>query len=227
MGVAFLLDFDNTLCDNDAARDRMSRETDRILGVDHSKEFWATYEAVRRERGFVDFLATLARWHDADPGAPAELDRAILDLRYADYVYSETLATIAVLWRHGTVVVLSDGDPTFQPLKVARSGVGDAVRGNVLVFEHKERHLADIARLFPAERYVAVDDKATVLARVKVGWRARVSTVHVLQGKYADDPFEGPRPDVTIASIGDLGSLIGTAEGRRVLLEGATIGAGG
>src|SRR5205814_9381946 len=100
----------------------------------------------------------------------------------------------------------------FQPLKVARAGIAAAVRGNVLVFAHKEQHLDDIARLFPADRYVAVDDKAEVLGRIKTRWSERVSTVHVRQGKYSDDVFEGPRPDAVIGAIGELAALLGTPQ---------------
>ncbi len=211
MGVVFLLDLDNTLIDNDGARDRLAVSTGAILGEELSARYWEVYEEVRRELGYVDTLATLALFHDRyeDPSAGA-LDRAILDFSYADVRYPDTLGVLEALRALGTPVVLSDGDPIFQPMKVARSGVGEAVRGNVLVFAHKDEHLADVGRLFPAEHYVAVDDKAGVLARIKEAWGGRVSTVHVLQGKYADDPYRGPGPDATIASIGGLRALIGT-----------------
>jgi hypothetical protein len=224
--VVFLLDVDNTLIDNDAAREHMWRETDRVLGVERSKEFWSTYESVRAELGFVDFLATLRRFHEGRDDAPAELDRVILDVPYERYRYPAALEVLAALWRTGTPVVLSDGDPVFQPMKIAHAGITDAVRGNVLVFAHKEQHLADIARVFPADRYIAVDDKAQVLARIKAQWGDRVRTVHVLQGKYSDDAFEGPRPDTVIKGIADLVGLVGTADALRVLLEGASIGRG-
>ena len=87
------------------------------------------------------------------------------------------------------------------------------------MFSHKEEHLADVARLFPAERYVAVDDKAAILARIKLHWQDRVRTVHVLQGKYADDGYDGPPPDVVIPRIGDLASLAGTPNALRVLTD--------
>jgi len=137
--------------------------------------------------------------------------------------YPEALDVIASLRRIGTVVILSDGDPVFQPLKVARAGIADAVDGDVLVFAHKEQHLGDVVRLFPANRYVAVDDKAGVLARIKEAWGGRVGTVHVLQGKYADDAFEGPPPDAVIARIADLPAALGTADALRRLLEDASM----
>lgn len=205
------LDVDNTLIDNDRARDDLWRATDRVLGKERSKAFWSTYEAVRNDLGYVDFLETLARFHRADDAVTGALDRAILDFPYAAYRYPESLDVIATIRSRATPVILSDGDPVFQPLKIARAGLTEAVNGNVIVFAHKDRELDDLARLFPADRYAAVDDKADVLARIKLLWQNRVRTVHVVQGKYSDDPYDGPAPDVTISSIGELGTAAGAA----------------
>ncbi len=194
MRAVFLLDLDNTLIDNDRARDRLAEATAKVLGSQLSVEYWRVYEEVRDELGYVDSLATLERFQARHPDAPgAALDRVVLDFPYTEIRYPATLEVLQAMWLAGTPVVLSDGDPVFQPLKIARSGVAAAVRGNVLVFMHKERHLADIERLFPADHYAAVDDKAGILARIKEHWADRVTTVHVLQGKYADDAFVGDR----------------------------------
>ncbi|MDO8506401.1 MAG: haloacid dehalogenase-like hydrolase [Candidatus Limnocylindria bacterium] len=228
MNVVFLLDVDNTLIDNDRVRERLAAATERILGPSLSAAYWGVYEEVRTELGYVDSLETLERFHARHPGVPSgPLDRAILDFPYPEARYPEALEVLRALGHVGTAVVLSDGDPVFQPLKIHRAGVADAVSGNVLVFTHKDEHLDDVARLFPAERYVAVDDKAKVLARIKRHWSARVSTVHVLQGKYADDPYEGPPPDAVISRIGDLIGLMGTPEALRVFLQDARIRPGG
>jgi FMN phosphatase YigB (HAD superfamily) len=227
--VVFLLDVDNTLIDNDRVRERLSEATLRVLGPQLSTAYWDLYEEVRAELGFVDSLETLARFEErhGDPSGGA-LDRAILDFPYADFRYPDALRVLAGLVRVGEPVILSDGDPVFQPVKIGRSGLSAAVGGNVLVFTHKDEHLQDVARLFPADRYIAVDDKAAILARIKVHWDERVRTVHVLQGKYSDDAYEGPRPDAVVEGIADLLRLVGTAHALRVFLEGATIrGPGG
>jgi FMN phosphatase YigB (HAD superfamily) len=222
--VVFLLDVDNTLIDNDRGRVLMAEATERLLGTALSKEYWRLYEEVRKALGYVDSLETLERFQDrhGDP-SQGRLARAILDFDYADIRFPETLDVLAALRAVGTPVVLSDGDPVFQGLKIARAGVADAVDDNVLVFAHKEEHLEDVALLFPAEHYVAVDDKAAILARIKTHWDRRVRTVHVLQGKYADDGFDGPRPDAVIGRIGELAPLVGTEDALRVFLEGASI----
>ena len=76
----------------------------------------------------------------------------------------------------------------FQPRKVERSGLWQAVDGRVLIYIHKERELAYVERLYPAEHYVLIDDKLRILAAVKKIWGERVTTVFPKQGHYAHDP---------------------------------------
>ena len=73
----------------------------------------------------------------------------------------------------GPTVILSDGDVVFQPRKVERSGLFEAVDGNVLIYVHKEHELDDVERRFPADHYVLVDDKLRILTAVKNVWGAR------------------------------------------------------
>jgi hypothetical protein len=57
---------------------------------------------------------------------------------------------------------------------------------------------------------------------MKEAWGARLSTVHVLQGKYADDEYAGPAPDGVIEELGDLLALVGTPHALRMFIEDAT-----
>ena len=106
----------------------------------------------------------------------------------------------------GKAVVLSDGDVVFQPLKVERSGIAEAVEG-VLIYIHKEQELEDVERRFPADHYVLIDDKLRILAEVKKIWGAKVTTVFPRQGHYALDHkivSAYPPADITIERIGNL-----------------------
>ena len=95
----------------------------------------------------------------------------------------------------------------FQPRKVERSGIFEAVEGKVLIYIHKELALADVERRYPAEHYVLVDDKMRILTAVKEAWGRRVTTVFVRQGKFALDPkivAAYPPADRTVGRISDL-----------------------
>jgi FMN phosphatase YigB (HAD superfamily) len=131
----------------------------------------------------------------------------VLSVPFERYLFPQALDVIAWLWTLGDVAILSDGDRVYQPAKIARAGLLVATRGNVLVYEHKEDHLAEVQRRFPAGRYVHVEDKAALLSRTKTGLGSRATTVHVRQGHYASEPPSGPPPDITVERIADLLAL--------------------
>ncbi len=104
-------------------------------------------------------------------------------------------------------MILSDGDVVFQPRKIQRSGLWDAVEGRVLIYIHKERMLDEVEKRYPARHYVMVDDKLRILAAMKEILRDRLTTVFPRQGHYALDPrilSAYPPADLAIGRIGDL-----------------------
>ena len=206
MTRVFLLDVDNTLIDNDRAKKHLEREIQTLVGPERDALFWSIYDEVREKSGVVDFPETLARFRRALPDEPrtGEMERAVMSVPFERYLFPRALDVIAHLWALGTVVIVSDGDRVYQPLKIARAGLGLAAKGNVFVYAHKEDRLAEVQVRFPADRYVHVDDKASLLARTKERLDGRVTTIHVRQGHYANDPPAGPPPDVTVDRIADL-----------------------
>ena len=115
----------------------------------------------------------------------------LVDYPFANRLFPGSLDVLARFRAWGPTVILSDGDVVFQPRKVERSGIFEAVAGHVLIYIHKERALADVERRYPAAHYVLVDDKPGILAAVKRVWGDRVTTVLPRQGRYASDPTVG------------------------------------
>ena len=213
----YLLDVDNTLLDNDAVIEDLRLHLVRTFGSECEQRYWQIFEALRAELGYADYLGALQRYRIERPNDPHVLEISFYLLRYpfADRVYPGALAAIEYLRRRGPVVILSDGDVVFQPRKVARSGLWDAVDGQVLIYIHKEQMLDDVERRYPARRYVMVDDKLRILAAMKAVWRERLTTVFVRQGHYAADAAQVaayPPADVGIETIAELaaGDLRGT-----------------
>lgn len=133
----------------------------------------------------------------------------LINYPFANRLFPNALDAIDHLRTAGPVVILSDGDVVFQPHKIDRSGLRDAVDG-VLIYVHKELELEDVERRHPADRYVFVDDKLRLLAAFKAAWGSRVTTVFPRQGHYADDPrnlSRYPPADISIERIGELASL--------------------
>ena len=130
-----------------------------------------------------------------------------MDYPFADRLFPGALDVLNRLRSWGQTVILSDGDVVFQPRKVERSGIEEAVAGHVLIYIHKEEALADVERRYPAAHYVVIDDKVRILAAIKKAWGERVTTVFPCQGNFAHDPKvlgAFPVPDVTVERIGDL-----------------------
>jgi len=206
--TVYLLDVDNTLLDNDRFNVDLTKEIVRLLGPDRTREFHALYEAVRAELGYVDYPETIRRFGRAHPDEPRfpEVVALILGWPSQQYVLPGALEAIRSLARRGLPVILSDGDLVYQAAKIGRSGLAAAVDGRVLIYEHKERHLDDVARRFPADRYVVVDDKPRILASVKA-MRRDILTVLVHQGKYAREGLDGAHPDRTLERVADLATV--------------------
>ena len=206
--VAFLLDVDNTLLDNDRVAADLKRHLVREVGAGRAEQYWAIFEELRGELGYADYLGALQRYRLAHPRDPHLLavSSYLVNYPFANRLFPGSLDVLEHLERWGPTIILTDGDVVFQPRKIERSGLFDAVAGRVLIYIHKERELDDVARRYPAEHYVLVDDKVRILTAVKQVWRERLTTVFVRQGHYARDPGTATYPpaDLTIERIGDL-----------------------
>ena len=206
--VVFLLDVDNTLLDNDRVADDLRRHLTREVGAEAQERYWAIFEDLRKELGYADYLGALQRYRVEHPHDThlLEISSYLVDYPFANRLYPGSLDAIEHLSGFGPTVILSDGDVVFQPRKVNRSGLFEAVNGRVLIYIHKEQELEDVQERYPAQHYVLVDDKIRILSAIKKAWGKRVTTVFPRQGHYAhaDDVANYPPADITIAHIGEL-----------------------
>src|SRR5574337_707737 len=185
--VVFLLDVDNTLLDNDRVAADLRRYLTHEVGEDRQERYWTIFESLRRELGYADYLGALQRYRIEQPRDPHLLavSSFLVNYHFANRLYPESLDVVEHLSAWGPTVILSDGDVVFQPRKIERSGLAEAVDGRVLVYIHKERELDDVAQRFPADHYVLIDDKIRILTAVKQVWGTRLTTVFPRQGHYA------------------------------------------
>jgi FMN phosphatase YigB (HAD superfamily) len=207
--VVFLVDVDDTLLDNDRVQFDIQRYLEREFGPAFRDRYWAIQEELFTTLGYRDYLGALQRFRVEHPYEPHILFMAtyLVDYPFANRLYPQSLDVLERFRAWGPTVILSDGDVVFQPRKVERSGIWEAVEGHVLIYVHKESSLADVERRYPAEHYVVCDDKLRILTAVKRLWGDRVTTVFVRQGKYANDPqilASNPPADRSVATIGDL-----------------------
>lgn len=209
--LTFWIDVDNTLVDNDRVKQDLFDQLSNLLGEKLNTRFWEVYEEVRAEKSVVDIPLTLERLRNETPLTEMSDEtykraHAIFDdYPFHERLYPHTLETLAHLGILGTTVIVSDGDQVFQSNKIRQSGLGQAVEGRVLIYEHKQRHLNEIIERYPAEHFVMIDDKPEILHETKAILGPRLTTVFVRQGKYAHaNPPEGFTPDITVSTIADL-----------------------
>jgi FMN phosphatase YigB (HAD superfamily) len=207
--VVFLFDVDNTLLDNDRVVADLMRHLEQEVGHERQQRYWSIFEELRTELGYADYLGALQRYRVEYPRDPHLLTVStyLINYPFANRLFPNSLDVLDHYSQWGQVVILSDGDVVFQPRKVERSGLFDAVSKNVLIYIHKEFELDDVERRYPAERYVMVDDKLRILTALKEVWGERVTTVFPKQGHYAKDTqalAQYPPPDVSVERIGDL-----------------------
>jgi FMN phosphatase YigB (HAD superfamily) len=218
--VVFLFDVDNTLIDNDRVQEHLSEHLAENYGAAARDRYWEILRGLVDELGYADYLGALERYRVEALHQPEVLRMSswLVDYPFAERLYPGALDALKHARQWGPTVILSDGDAVFQPRKVERSGLWQAVEERVLIYIHKERELSYVEQLYPAEHYVLIDDKLRILDAVKKIWGDRVTTVFPKQGHYAHDPRalrEYPPADIQLASIGDF-----TACGLDSLLTG-------
>lgn len=210
--LIFLVDVDNTLLDNDRIEKDVSNHLTGVFGHEACDRYWTILEQLRAELGYADFLGALQRYRSEHLHEPRilEMSSFLVDYPFKDRLYPKALDLVTWLNSRWPTVIFSDGDAVFQPRKVERSGLWEAVDGRVLIYIHKEQMLHDVESRYPAEHYVFVDDKLRLLTAVKKIWDTRVTTVFPRQGHYANDPSiqTYPPADITVPHIGDLAGQI-------------------
>ena len=209
--LVFWLDVDNTLINNDGIKNTFDEHLNVWFGADLTARFWEIYEEVRAEEDVVDIPLTLKRFREETPlekvdaSTFSHVESIFENFPFTQALYPHALETLQYLRTLGRTVIVSDGDRYFQAEKIVNSSLADTVEGRVLIYIHKQEHLDEIQQRWPADRYVMIDDKASILADTKKLLQSRVTTVFVRQGKYAQQPLpEHFTPDLTVDHIDDL-----------------------
>lgn len=207
--IVFLFDVDNTLLDNDRVSKDLRTFLAMEVGEKRNNHYWEIFEQLRSELGYADYLGALQRYRIENPydSHLLALSNYLINYPFANRLFPNSLDALEHCKQFGKVVILTDGDVVFQPRKIERSGLLEAVEKNILIYIHKEHELHDVERRYPAEHYVLVDDKIRILSAIKKIWGEKVTTIFPKQGHYALDEKEVakyPKADISIERIGDI-----------------------
>ncbi|MBL8540092.1 MAG: HAD family hydrolase [Burkholderiales bacterium] len=206
--IVFLVDVDNTLLDNDGLQQDIKQHLEQRFGPACRDRYWTIQEERFARLGYRDYLGALQQYRGEHPNEVEFLSMAsfLVDYPFRDRLFPGAFEVLERFQSWGRTVILSDGDVVFQPRKVERSGLSDAVDGHVLIYIHKEQSLDDVSRRYPAAHYVLVDDKLRILTAVKQIWGERVTTIFPRQGQFAREQVVAryPAADLSVDHIGEL-----------------------
>lgn len=207
--IVFLFDVDNTLLDSDRFKLDLAERLERDFGIEGRDGFWQLHAERIAALGYADHLGTVQAFRSGRDEHPQLLQLAayLLEYPFAQRLFPKALQAIRHLGAFGQTVILTDGDMVYQPRKVQRSGIWDAVAGRVMIPLDKRLSLAAVQQHYPAAHYVLVDDKPLLLAAMKPQLGERLTTIFVRQGHYARESAGqviDPLPDLTIECIGEL-----------------------
>jgi hypothetical protein len=141
---------DNTLLDKDRLAVDLGERLAQTFGTEEPR-CWAIYDMLREELGYADYLGALQRFRvglENDPNL-LQMSAFLLEYPFAKQLYSRAFEVVAHLRTLGLPAVLSDGDIVFQPRKIQRSGIREAVGGRVLIYLHKEFMLKEMQKRYP------------------------------------------------------------------------------
>ena len=209
--LVFLIDVDNTLIDNDFVKSDLDEHIKVEMGEKVTNRFWELYEQAREESSVVNIPLALKWLREQTP--LSELDEqtylhvhSLFDnYPFFNALYPHTLETLRYLRTLGLTVIVSDGDLYFQAEKIFNSAIAETVEGRVLIYTHKQEHLYEIMKQYPADHYAMIDDKPQILLESKLILGNKLTTVFVQQGKYAvDSKPDNFTSDITVKHIGDL-----------------------
>ncbi len=207
--LVVLFDVDNTLLDSDRFKLDLCRRLARDFGSTGCETFWQLHGERIAALGYADHLGTVQAFREGREEDPLLLTLAefLLEYPFSQRLYPKALEAVAHLGAYGQTVVLTDGDRVFQPRKLKRSGIWDAVAGRIMIPRHKQHALDALQHRYPAQHYLMIDDKPLLLAAMKQSMGKKLTTIFVQQGHYAAESKHlkiCPPPDRSIQRIGAL-----------------------
>lgn len=210
--LVILVDCDNTLIDSDRMLDDFKHHLDNEFGPTRSRHYWAVLNDLRSEKGYADYVGALTRCHfdDCSDQYLLEISSFLMHYPYASLLYPHALDVVAYLQDFGTVVIMIDGDPTFQRHKLQQAGIWKAIEGNVLIHRTKDKLLDGLQNRFQAGHYVIIDDQLKFLYAAKKVFRLALTSIYLKHEKFGRVPRsldELHHIDVQIRNIEDMLTL--------------------
>ena len=184
--MVFLIDFDNTLSNNDDLKDELKDALDSVLGKEETQQFWLFHDEFRDHEKLVEFPFIIRDYCKKvyTETWETKLTEIFNNIKVKDCLYTKAVEVLTHLKSLGKVYIFTEGDLDFQKAKVNKSGLEKYVDG-VYVFDYKMEKFKYIIDLLNDKITIYIDDKTYNLEQAKEAVPT-VKTVWVRQGYYKD-----------------------------------------
>lgn len=203
--LAFFIDVDNTLLNNDLIKEQIKLALVRVLGHTEADHFWRHHDEFRAYQKLVDFPRVTRAYCAEHHGATCErtVGTIFTTINFEAALFPGALDVIIHLKTLGGVYIFSEGDAVYQNMKIQKSGIAAAAT-SVLLYEHKLDHLDEAFAFAKNGRPVVIDDRDDKLMEIKKRMPEAL-TIVVCQGHYArTDCALNHTADKVIEAVGEL-----------------------
>lgn len=217
--TAFFIDLDNTLLITEQLKlELISRlqqlakdmAIPKLTGDILAKTYAETYQELKITEGWISIpdLAVAIANKLSMPQLANPIKRLAYTAPFDRFLTPDAVETLKFLGAYGKRVVFADGDLVYSPIKINRLGL-DALVDDVLVYETKPPHIAEVFRLYEGYRPIVVDDQIKILeACTEIN--PKTLTVWITQGPYSGQTPSNPqfKPTHSIARFAELETIV-------------------
>lgn len=204
--ITFLIDFDNTLLDNDKVKIRIADYISSRFGKSFTDRFLAIHDQIRMQKGYVDFPSTINQIASEvhKPQLKAELHDIFHNFDLKSCLFEKATEVIVHLQKFGQVVVLTEGDSHYQTIKIKKSGIWKLVNGKVEIpLINKVENIKNLMLKYPSDIYYFIEDKPELLEKAGKIYGLQLKRIHVCQGHYSVI-CKREKFDLTVSSLKEL-----------------------
>ena len=121
--MVFLIDFDNTLSNNDDLKDELKDALDSVLGKEETQQFWLFHDEFRDHEKLVEFPFIIRDYCKKVYTETWEikLTEIFNNIKVKDCLYTKAVEVLTHLKSLGKVYIFTEGDLDFQKATDARA----------------------------------------------------------------------------------------------------------
>lgn len=162
------MDFDNTLLDIESLTRRVTAKP----------EFSKAYIDAKKPTGYFD-----------PKRLPQKLQKNIYGFPFKKHIFPNAFAQVKKLKKIGRVILFTHGDPSWQGLKIRKTGIGKLIgKKNILIVQDKLKATDKLIRTLRKQKYAQIvifDDTAEILEKAFNSYAPTV-TVWIRYGRNKD-----------------------------------------